>query len=249
MGGNTTSTTSATGSSDPQVTKTLDQLLGSGGGVSGLFQRGPKVFDQSTFAPAGATSQGAWQSALAAAHNPTYASGVQGALSSQAATAAGQNVGTNDPTYQAMRAKNVNDALTSVNGSFNNSGLFGSDTNRKEAGTGVANAMNNLDYQQFLNGQQQQQQAIQNLPGLYSASQAPSATAGAIGTAQDTNQQGILSGQADLYNRQNNSQLNLLQQLSGVLAGTSPSAGQTTTNTAPATPWWQSALGIGASLL
>lgn len=249
-GGNTTTSTQTTGSADPVVKSTLDQLLGtSSGGLQGIFTKGPQVFNQSEYAGVSPTTTGAWNNSLAAAGNPTYAGGVQGALTDQAAKAGGQNLGVNDPTYEALRTKLMNDTLGATNASFNNSGLFGSDSNQRAAGEGVGNALAGLDYTQYQNGQQQQQQAIQNLPGLFSALQAPSATAGAVGSAMDADKQATLTGQADLFNRTQNAPLLQLQQLAGILGGSAPSAGTTTTKSQPSTPWWQSALGLGASLL
>lgn len=248
-GGGTNTTTTQSNPTNPAITATLNKLLGSGGGVQGLFDKGPQVFNQSEYAGVGPTTTAAQDASLAAAGNPDYASGVTGALSDQAAKASGQNIGLNDPTYQAMRDKLSSDVMGQVGSSFTNSGRFGGGSYVNAATNDLTGALGGLDYQQVLNGQQQQQQAISNLPGLFSALQAPSATAGAVGGAQDANAQATLSGNADLFNRQNNGQLTLLQQLSGILNGSSPAAGTTTTNTSPATPWWQSALGIGAALL
>lgn len=246
MGGSNTTSTQSTASSDPQVQKTLDPLLK---GLSTAYAAGPHVFNQSLYQPAGATTQGAWGSALTAANNPQYAAGVNGAIGNQANIAAGNAYGTNDPGYAALRAKVANDTLTGVNSSYNNSGLFGSDNNRTSAALGLGQALGGLDYQNFQNDQQRQQQAISNLPGLYQAAQAPGATMGAIGSAQDTNQQGILTGANDLYRRQSDAGLDLTAKAAGVLSGASPSAGQTTTSTSPSQPWWMSAAGLGLSLL
>lgn len=228
-GGGTTSTTQSSQSSDPQVSSTLDSLLK---GVSTQYAAGP------TYQAPGATTQAGEAGALSAASNPLYAQGVQGALSSQVPMASGQDVGVNDPTYQALRAQNVNDALTTTNAAFNNSGLFGSDSDQKAAGTGVANAMNNLDYQQYQTGLAQQQQAISNLPGLYQAAQLPSGTQTAVGSSQDA------ATQAGA-----NQNITLLGQLSSILNGSAPTAGTTTTSTQPAPSTLQSLLGLGTALL
>jgi hypothetical protein len=282
-GGGTTSSTSSTAPANPAVTSTLNSLLGSGGGVQGIFARGPQVFNQSTYSPAGSTTQNAWQSSLGAANNPAYASGVSSALTDNNALLnngglnASQTGNLNDTNslanqYKAMALNPastqagqnlINDVTTSTNGAFNNSGLFGSDSDQSALSRGLTQGLGDLQ-QSYLSGQgnalnsafgmgqtgtTNQQNAAQMLPGLFQAGQAPAAAAGAIGTAQDTNQQGILSGQADLYNRQNNSQLQLLQQLFGALGTGAQVGGSTTTNTQPSTPWWQSLAGVGLGLL
>ena len=87
------------------------------------------------------------------------------------------------------------------------------------------------------------------MPSLYQGALAPSATQGAVGAAQDANTQAALLGQNDLFRRTADSKTDLLAKLSSILAGTGGQAGTTTTQSSPATPWWQSALAIGGTLL
>jgi hypothetical protein len=187
------------------------------------------------------------------------------------------------PGYSTLRSNLSNDALSSVNSVFNNSGRFGGGSNVKAAGEGVTNALAGLDYQNFQNdannryrsldaqrsifgdtfnqgqtgvgnqfgalagqtGIQNQlfnngQQAIGNQQGAI-------ASLGSIGAARDANQQGILQGQYDLFNRKNNNQLDWLSRLGSTITGSAGAGGSTTTSTQPATPWWQSILGLGIS--
>ena len=283
MGGGTTSTTSTSGSANPTVTATLDKLLGPGGGVQGIFDAGPHVFNQSLFQPAGTTTQNAWDAALGAANNPAYGTGVSSGLTANNTLLANggltdtqrgnlTDIGNLADTYGRMAidpastqaGQNLIESVTrNTNSAFNNSGLFGSDNNQTALARGLTQGLGDLQ-QGYLSGQgstlanafgmgQQgvanQAGAIGNLSTLFSAGQAPSATAGAIGSAQDANAQGILTGNADLYSRQNNAKLNLLQQLMGTFTGAAPVGGTTTTQTQPATPWWQSAIGLGLGLL
>lgn len=246
-GGGTDTSTSSTASSNPDVNKLISQLSG---GLGAAYTAGaPKTPQYSTFSPAGATTQAGWASALGSAANPDYASGVNGAIKSFGNIASGNDFGTNDPGYAALRAKAGNDALTSVNTVFNNSGRLGGGSNVQAAGEGVTNALAGLDYTNYQNDVARQQQAASALPGLFSASQQPAAAQGAVGAAQDTNQQGILSGNYDLAQRNNNQQIDWLAKLSSILNGTAGSAGTTTTNSTPSTPWWQSGLSLAGSLL
>lgn len=235
MGGSNTTTTS-TKPADPAVTATLDKLLG---GVNTAYDKGPSVFNQSLYGGVGPTTSNAWSSALNAASNPDYASGANGAIANYAGVAAGNALGQNDPGYAALRAKLSNDVLTSTNSSFNNSGLFGSDTNQQAAASGLANSLGGLDYQQYQDSLTRQNNAAAMLPQLYQASQLPASTMGAIGSAQDADTQAALSGQNDLFNRQNNADTDLLTKLSSVFGGVAPIGGSDTVQTAPATPWWQ----------
>lgn len=199
------------------------------------------------------------------------------------------------PGYQAVRDKVSNDALTSVNGLFNNSGRFGGGTHVVKAAEGVGNVLAGLDYQNFQNdvanrynslggqlnaantafgmgqtgvgnqfsalaGQAGQansafsagQTGVGNaftagaaLPGLYQASMLPSQTMAGIGAAQDADAQARLLAQNDLFRRQQDARMGQIGWGAGVLAGPSAAGGTVQTTTEPATPWWQSALGLG----
>lgn len=236
--GDVQTNTQTSGPSDPLVKSTLDKILG---GVSKAYDAGaPPVFNSSLYSPAGATTQGSWQSALTAAGNPDYASGISGALKSMSNVAAGNDYGMNDPGYAALREKAGNDALTSVNGVFNNSGRLGGGSNVRAAGQGVTDALANLDYTNFNNDRAYQQQAIAALPGLYQSSLLPSATRGSVGSAQDTNQTGILQGNYDLSQRQANNQTDWLAKLTSILSGGAQSSGTTSSTSLP---WWEAVLG------
>lgn len=246
MSGDTQKTSTSTGSSNPAITSLVSNLAGK---TNTALNAGPHVFGQSLYGGVGDTTKNSWASALGAAGNQNYSNGVNGAISSFADTAAGKNFGTNDPGYATLRAKAGNDALTSVNSSFNNSGMFGSDGNQRMAGEGVTNALAGMDYTNYQNDIQRQQQAAGMLPALYQAGQMPGATQGAVGAAQDANSQAALLGQNDLFRRTNDAQLNHLAQTTSILGGQAGAAGNTTTTTSPTPPWWQSALGLGVSLL
>lgn len=180
--------------------------------------------------------------------------------------------GQDAPGYQALRDKVSNDTLSSVNSVFNNSGRFGGGSNAKAAGEGVSSALSGLDYTNFTNdinnryrsldsqhgvnsdifnmdqtGVGNAQTAANMLPQLFQSSLLPSAAMGTVGAAQDANRQGILQGNYDLFNRQHGNNLDWLSKLGGIVTGAAGSGGTTTTQTAPATPWWQSLLGLGIS--
>lgn len=245
--GDTNTSTSTTSSSNKNVTATLNNLLG---GINTAYKAGaPATPNYSTFSPAGATTQGAWASSLGAANNPDYSNSVNAAIKSFGNTAAGNDFGMNDPGYAALRAKAGNDAQSQINQQFNNSGRLGGGSANQAVGEGVTNALAGMDYTNYQNDIARQQAAVGQLGNLYGMAQQPAATQGAVGAAVDSNSQGILSGNYDLAQRQNNNQTDWLAKLSSILSGNAQTAGTTTTNSTPATPWWQSALGIGASLL
>jgi hypothetical protein len=180
MGGGTQQVSSSTAPSNPQVTTTLNQLLG---GVQNAYAAGP------TTTGAGATTQQGWQSALNAANNGNYATGINSALTGtnnllanggltgtqqnaitgsnnianqygQLAAQAGQ--GQNAPGYQAIRNKLSNDVMTGTNAAFNNSGLFGTDNNQTAAALGLTQGLGGLDYSNYQYQQGQQNTDLQN---------------------------------------------------------------------------------------
>jgi len=251
MGGpthNTTTSTSSSAPTNPDVQATASKLAK---GISTAYDTGPQVFGESLYSPAGATTQNAWQQAIGAAGNQDYAGSVNSAIKSFGDVAAGNQFGQSAPGYATLRNNVMNDTLAATNKSFNSAGLFGSDSNQQAAGTGVANALAGLDYGNYQNDIARQQQAATMLPGLFSAAQQPSTVMGAIGGAQDANQQGILQGRADLQQRQANGWTDLIAKLTSAGAGNAASSGVTTTNsqTSPATPWYMSALGLGLQAL
>ena len=187
-----------------------------------------------TYVAPSATTTGGWQASLNAANDPAYASGIKSAIDRYSGIAGGQS-GMNDPGYQAMRSKLQNDVTAGVNTSFNNSGLFGADSNQKSLASGLGDALGGLDYQQYRYGNDQASQAATMLPQLFSAQQLPSSIQQAIGSAQDASAQAKQTGGLDW-----------LTQLTSGLNGASSAVGSTSTTSKPL---WQTLLGIGVSAL
>lgn len=243
MGGGQETTTSTTGSASPVIRGTLDKLFG---GLSSAYDTGaPPVFNSSLYTPAGATTQQGWTSTLNAAANPDYAAGTAGAIKSLGNAASGGAYGMNDPGYAALRQNAINDTQTAVNSQFNNSGRFGGGTHVGKLGEGISNTIAGLDYNNFQNDRNFQLSAANALPGAFQSSLLPSALQGSVGAAQDANQQGILQGNYDLFNRTNNNKTDWLSKLFSLGTGGAAAGGTTTTNTQPSTPLWQSLLGTG----
>lgn len=244
----TTTSTSSSAPTNPDVQATASKLAK---GISTAFDTGPQVFNESLFQPAGATTQDAWAKALAAAGDPTYAAGVNGAMEDVADIAAGNRFGQNDPQYQRLRENAMNDAVTNVGQGFNSAGRFGGGSYVKTATEAAGDTAARMDMARLAQDEARQAQAIGMLPGLFSAKQQPATITGAVGSAQDQNAQGILQGRADLHERQANGWTDLIAKLTSAAAGNAASSGVTTTNTAtrPETPWWQSLMGLGVQAL
>lgn len=246
MGDSQQVSTSSTTPNNPAVTATTNKLLG---GINTAFDAGPSTFNESLYAGmSGGTKRGlgtAWTSAT----EPAFGGYMNGAIDSFGKTASGANLGINDPGYATIRNKLSNDVLTSTNNSFNNSGLFGSDTNQEQAAEGLGNALGALDYQQYNDSQDRQVQAAGMLPSMFQAAQLPGQAQIAVGQMYDADNQAALQGRYDLSQRQGNAKTDLLAKLSSILAGNAQASGSTTTQTTPTTPWWQSAIGLGLGAL
>lgn len=229
MSGSTTTNQQTTSSdpSNPDVKATTSKLAQ---GIASEYTQGKSLYQ----APS-ANTTGGWASSLAAANNPVFSNSVNGALSSFGNVAAGNAFGTNDPGYAALRAKLSNDVLTQTNSAFNNSGLFGSDSNQKAAASGLADSLGALDYQNYQSDIQRQQQAAGMLPGLFSAAQLPSSVQSGVGASQDANAAAQANGPTDY-----------LAKLTSLSAGNAAGSGTTQTSSTQV-PWWQAILGAGAT--
>lgn len=236
-GGGTQQTTSTTASANPAVTATTTDLLKR---LQTQVGKGTAVFDKSLNPGAGATTQNSWASMLGAANNPAYSAGVSGATADFADAAAGNQFGANDAYYKQLG----DDTLRDVNSMFTSSGRFGSGSHVDTA----TKALGDVNNANIAADRQWQMQAAGALPDIYSAGLAPAGVQGGVGAAQDANALGLRQGENDLFRRQNDAGWSTLGQASSILAGNASAAGQTTTNTSPATPWWlpagQLALGM-----
>lgn len=170
----------------------------------------------------------------ALSNNPNdsiYGAGVSSALANQAGIAGG-NI-END----AVRQRVADDAGLAVNATFANSGRFGGGSHREGLGEGVASALASHDYGR-------QQQAIQNLPGLYQAGMMPAAAQLQAGGLMDAYNTATAEDKARIFDATSNAGWNTLQRGAAIFGGTAPVSGTTSTQTTQV-PWWQQALGGG----
>lgn len=227
-GGETQTTTSTSGPTNPAVDATTTKLLT---GLQGQMDKGTAVFGQSLNPGAGQTTQNAWASTLGSANNPAYSSGVAGATADFADAAAGNQFGANDAYY----AQKSDDTLRDVNAMFTNSGRFGSGSHVGTATT----ALGNVNNENIAADRAWQMQAAGALPSLYAAGMAPSGIMGAVGAEQDANALALRQGENDLFRRQNDAGWSTLGQSTSILAGNAGVGTQQQSQTTPAAPWWQ----------
>jgi len=209
--GSDTQTTS-TGVNNKALNGTITKLAT---GISDLYKPG-----STSYVAPGSTTTNAWQSSLDAATNPAYTGGIAGAIQSYGNRAAGGELGLNDPAYMAVRDKLQNDVTTGVNNSFNNSGLLGSDSNRRGLAEGLTSSLGQLDMAQLDNSRSRQAEAATLLPQLLQGGQLPSSIAASVGASQDANAQAKANGQIDYLSR-----------IMGLINGASGAAGTSTTTT------------------
>lgn len=217
---------SSSQSSSPAVRKAVDTLAG---GVTAAYSPGKSLYQD----PSANTTQG-WQASLNAANNPAYAGGLAGAIQSYSNRAAGNELGMNDPGYAAIRNRLESDVTANVNNSFNNSGLFGSDSNRRGLTEGLTSSLGALDYNQYNDSLSRQAEAANILPSIFQGAQLPAGIQQSIGAAQDANNAAKAAGPTDY-----------LAKLTGIAGGNAAAAG-TTTNSQ--TPLWKLLLGGGATI-
>lgn len=218
---------SSSQSSSKAVRTAIDRLAN---GVSAAYSKGKSLYQN----PSANTMQG-WQASLNAANNADYSGGLAGALQSYGNRAAGNEIGMNAPGYKAIRDQLQSDITSSANSSFNNSGLFGSDSNQRGLAQGLASGLGGLDYQQYNDSLSRQAEAANILPTLFQGAQLPAGIQQSVGAAQDAEAAAKAAGPTDY-----------LAKLTSIAAGNAGAAGTTTTNK---TPLWKALLGIGAGAL
>jgi hypothetical protein len=224
--------TSSTAPSNPDVNPTLSKLLK---GVQGQYDATPEgfAFDKSLYAGTGATTDNALSTMLSGATNPAAGQAFGNTFSEVSDIAAGNRFGMDDPGYAALRSKVASDTLTGTNRAFNESGLFGADSNQRAAGEGLANALAGLDYGNFQNDQQRQERAQASQAGAFQNTLLPGQAALGVGQLQDADAQAALQGESDLALRQFNAPTDFLAKLSSILAGNAASGGTSSSTTTP----------------
>lgn len=226
MSGNVTTGSQTTGLNNKDLNATISKIAK---GISAEYTPGKSLF----VGPGATTTQG-WQNSLLQAGNQDYASGINGAIGDFGQIAAGNRFGQNAPGFATLRQNLSNDVLKQANASFNNSGLFGSDSNQRAVGEGLGNALAGLDYSKYQNDISRQERAAAMLPQLFQAGQLPSSIMQSVGASQDAAAQGAANGPTDY-----------LSKITDIAARAGGAAGTTTSNQVP---WWAALLG-GASTI
>jgi len=206
--------------------------------LTGYLNSPAPVFDKSLYTGMGETTQNALAGIEGGANPAGYSGFVGGAIGDFGDVAAGNRFGTNDPGFATLRQGVIDDTMSSINSTFGNSGMFGSDSNLEAAGRGIGSAIAGLDYGNFQNDIARQQNAVGTLNSLYGMSQQPGQTQLAAGQIRDADALAGRQGEADLFERDNNADYNRFLELIGAFTGSQSNAGMK-----QEVPWWQSLLG------
>lgn len=173
-------------------------------------------------------------------NNAAYGQGITNAIGQQSQIAAG-NFGA-DPTRQRL----IDDVSTNTNAVLQGSGRFGSGSHENALIDNVGGSLAQYDYGR-------QQQAIQNLPGLYQASNLPASSQLQAGQIMDSQNMAQAQEAARLQDVTQNAGWQTLQRGASIFSGSAPMSGTTQTSTQPSTPWWQSlaggAIGLGSMFI
>lgn len=236
MGSNKQTTTSSqtSGLTNPAFQNAATTL---GNQLNSALNTGVKPYTESTVPALSGYTQSGLNALSNNPNNAAYMQGIQGAIGQQSAIANGQVV--DDP----VRQRALDDALTASNSVFSSNGRFGSGSHATNLAEGSTNALAGLDYAR-------QQQAIQNLPALYGASQQPASAFLQAGQIQDAWNAASAEDRARVWDATNNAGVNSLQRLGSIFSGTAPVTGTTTTGsqTSPKAPWYTGLLGGIASI-
>jgi len=220
----TTTNVASTAPSNPDVNPTLSKLLK---GVQSQYDANPGGVnvDMNLYAGQGGTTQGALGSILSGANNPAAGQAFGKTFSEVSDIAAGNRFGMNDPGYAALRSNLQNDVTTGNLSAFNNSGLFGSDSNRKQLTNDLTSALGGLDYQNFQSDIARQQQAQGMQAQSFSNTMLPGQTALGVGQMQDADRQAQLQALYEQRTRAAQAPTDQLAKLSSILAGNAASGG------------------------
>ena len=224
----TTTNVQSTAPSNPDVNPTLSQILKSVQSNLSANPNGVNV-DTNLYAGQGSTTNNALSQMLSGSQNPQYGQAFQNTFNDVSNTAAGNKFGMNDPGYAELRNNLQNDVTTANLSAFNNSGLFGSDSNRSQLTKDLTSSLGGLDYQNFQSDIARQQAAQAAQAGAYQNTFLPQQTALGVGQMQDADRQAQLQAQYEQQTRAAQAPTDYLAKLSSLLAGNAATGGSTST--------------------
>ena len=237
MGGGTNTTTQTSGLSNPAMNAAATTI---GNQLNTQLATGVRPFTGSLAPDLSSATMGGVNALTNNPNNAAYGQGITNAIGQQAQIAAG-NFG-NDPTRQRL----IDDVSTNTNAVLQGSGRFGSGSHENALIDQVGGSLAQYDYGR-------QQQAIANLPTLYQSSMLPATAQLQGGQILDAQALAKAQDAERLFDQSANAGWNNLQRGASIFSGSAPASGTTTSQTSPATPWYQSlaggAIGLGSLFL
>lgn len=231
MGGPTTQTTTATTApSNPDVNPTLSKLLQ---GVQSAYDANPmgSFYDKPLYAGMGATTNRALDEMLDGQRVAETA--FSNTFADMQHTAEGRKFGEAAPGYADLRRGIIDDVTTANLDAFNNSGMFGSDSNRESMSRGIGEALSGMDYNNYQNDIARQERAQAGLAGAYANTGLPVQRTLGVGQMRDADEQARLQAEYDRFSRGEGAQTDQLAKLSSILAGNAAVGGTNSSSTVP----------------
>ncbi len=213
------------------------------------------VFNKSLFTGAGDATKNAWATGTNFANSLVQADGFGtgqraamdgfGSLGGEYA-ALGTAYDPNSEAYRTLRSGVMDDTLTGVASLGASNGRYGARSFNEGAAEGLGQALAGLDYGNMQNNVNNQYRSLDSQAGVQTGlfdmgqtalgnEQGAISALGQIGAAKDANTQGIRLGEADLYDRKNNAELDRLIKIGGAFGDPVAAANEA--------PWWQQMLG------
>jgi hypothetical protein len=229
-----------------------DKYLGK---LEGQLDQKAPVFNKSLFVGAGQGTRNAWDAGndFAGGLNDAggFGYGQRGAMDGLGGLggkygALGGAYDPNSDAYKRLRQGIADDTMKEVGSQFTASGRFGGGSHVSTAAEGLGDALAGLDYGNMQNDINNRYRSLDSQRSIFGdqfgmGQQALGNQMGAldrltaIGGAQDANRQGQRLGNADLFDRRHNAELDRLAKIGGIFGDPIASANEA--------PWWQQALG------
>lgn len=179
MGESTATSTSTTGSSNPMVTDTVNQLLS---GLQASFAQGPTIFTESLYPGVSQTTKDSWAMGKDSANNATYTQGIDNAMSYTAGMADGSGpslteqtlmgvakgdyLNSIDPNYQATTDRTANQMAADINAAMGGSGRYGSNMHVANLADEIGAYRTDQAWQNMQRQEDRQMEALSAIEGL-----------------------------------------------------------------------------------
>lgn len=183
------------------------------------------TFGKSLYTGMGGVTESTLGSMLGNADPAGYSGFAKGAIGRFGNMAAGNEIGTEAPGYQAVRANLKDDVMTDVNSLFASSGRFGSGSHVDTLTDSLTSSLGALDLGEYHRGEDQAAMAAGMLPNLYAGASLPDQTRLAVGQMGAADNMAERQAEAELFDRTTNADYNRFLQMLQAFTGSSQAPG------------------------